>query len=213
MVADCFTCARCQCCMHVQEQPPCNHRLIELLLQCNNGGIQPGLTSKTTGTFFAIHVAAVKARRAASNGSSLRTLSIFNARTVWAVSGHLSLVSSQRRQNGESKRTIIYTRLVPLGLSSGGQSAPIACGPHRFVLCQNCASPRKTYEHHMVHHGGRDMTIKIYLIEAARDAHLQIAGGPRVPASDDGNLQRLQMANAATFWSPLLAVSSMNATI
>jgi hypothetical protein len=65
----------------------------------------------------------------------------------------------------------------------------------------------------MVHHGGRDMTIKIYLIEAVRDAHLQPAGGPRVPAPDDGNLQQLQMANAATFWSPLLAVSSMNATI
>jgi hypothetical protein len=170
------------------------------------------LTSKTTRTFFAIHVEAVKARRAASNGSSLRTLSIFNARTVWAVSGHLSLVSSQRRQIGEIRRTVIYTRLV-LGLSSGGQSAPIACGPHRFILCQNCASPRKMYEHHMVHHGGRDMTIKIYLIEAVRDAHLQPAGGPRVPASDDGNLQQLQMANAATFWSPLLAVSSMNATI
>jgi hypothetical protein len=65
----------------------------------------------------------------------------------------------------------------------------------------------------MVHHGGRDMTVKIYLIERAGDAHQQTAVGPRVPASDNGNLQRLQMANAATSWGPLLAVSSMNATI
>jgi hypothetical protein len=69
------------------------------------------------------------------------------------------------------------------------------------------------YEHHMVHHGGRGMTIKIYLIEAVLDADLQTAGGRRVPASNDGNLQQLQMANAAVFWSPLLAASSMNATM
>jgi hypothetical protein len=69
------------------------------------------------------------------------------------------------------------------------------------------------YEHHMVHHGGRGMTIKIYLIEAVLDADLQTAGGRRVPASNDGNLQQLQMANATVFWSPLLAASSMNATM
>lgn len=136
-----------------------------------------------------------------------------NAPIVWAVSRHLLLVPSQNCPNRESKSTIIYARLIFLGLLPGGQYCPIGCGPHQFILCQNCASARKTYEHHTVHHGGRDMIVKIYLIERVQDAHQQTAVAPSVPASDDGNVQRLQMANAATFWSPLLAVSSMNATI
>jgi hypothetical protein len=57
------------------------------------------------------------------------------------------------------------------------------------------------------------MTIKIYPIEAVPNIDLQYGGGPHVPASDNGNIQALQMANAATFWSPLLGISSMNATI
>lgn len=81
----------------------------------------------------------------------------------------------------------IDTRFIFLDLSAGGKSCPIACGPHQLVLCQNCASARKTYEHHFVHHGGRDMTIKIYLIEAVGNADLDTAGGTSVPALDEAN--------------------------